>query len=82
MKAILVRRLRSLLIAVLFLFSFATVTAPKYADAQTTRSGHEFDYYSDSTYTTLVGVAIFCNSGQTFRWGTTTPYSIISDSGC
>jgi len=82
MKAISVRRLRSLLIAALFLFSFATVSAPTNAGAQITRSGHEFDYYSDSTYTTLVGVAIFCNSGQTFRWGDVTPYSIISDSGC
>jgi hypothetical protein len=82
MKAISVRRLRSLLIATLFLFSFATVSAPTNAGAQITRSGHEFDYYSDSTFTTLVGVAIFCNSGQTFRWGDATPYSIISDSGC
>jgi hypothetical protein len=77
-----VPRLRSLFVAVLFLFSFASVSAPKNAGAQITRSGHEFDYYSDSTYTTLVGVAIFCNSGQTFRWGDVTPYSIISDSGC
>lgn len=76
------RFLRSILLSFMFLTSFA-LTAPTVSlVAQETRSGHEFDYYSDDTFTTLVGVQIWCNNGSHFGWGRITPYVIISDSGC
>ena len=77
MKYKALRCLRSVFLAALFVLS---VAAPSLA--QETRSGHEFDYYSDDTYTCLVGVYIYCSDGSLTSWGSRTPYSIVSDSGC
>jgi Family of unknown function (DUF6289) len=48
----------------------------------TTRSGHEFIYYSDATYTTVVGVQVWCSNGSHSGWGQVTPYYKIEPSGC
>ena len=82
MKYRTLRRLRSLFLAMLFVLSVAAPLSMNRAQAQETRSGHEFDYYSDDTYTCLVGVFIYCNDGSLSSWGRTSPYSIVSDSGC
>src|SRR5262249_16046314 len=76
------RFLRSILLSGTLLLSFGLTSPTVSLSAQQTRSGHEFDYYSDDTYITLVGVQIWCNDGSHFGWGQTSPYSIISDSGC
>jgi hypothetical protein len=76
------RFLRSILLSIMVLTSFALTAPTIKLAAQETRSGHEFDYYSDDTYSCLVGVQIWCNDGSHIWWGTTSPYSIISDAGC
>ncbi|HEY6252001.1 MAG TPA: hypothetical protein VI685_18755 [Candidatus Angelobacter sp.] len=76
------RRLRSIFLAVLFVVSAGAPSLLNRAQAQETRSGHEFDYYSDDSYSCLVGVFIYCNDGSLSSWGRTSPYSIVSDSGC
>lgn len=82
MKHRTLRRLRSIFLAVLLVVSVGAPSLLNRAQAQETKSGHEFDYYSDDTYSCLVGVFIYCNSGETISWGRTSPYSIVSDSGC
>lgn len=82
MKYTTLRLLRFIFLAALLAVSAATPMAVNRAQAQETKSGHEFDYYSDDTYSCLVGVFIYCNSGETISWGRTSPYSIVSDSGC
>lgn len=66
----------------MFLLSFASPLSTKDLQAQTGKLGNEFDYYSDDTYSELVGYRIYCNSGQSFSYGTTSPYVIVSPSGC
>jgi hypothetical protein len=74
------RFLRSILLCSFLLVSFG-LTAPTLSlEAQDTRSGHEFDYYSDATYSCLVGIAVWCNDGSNYRYGQVTPYVIVSDS--
>jgi hypothetical protein len=76
------RFLRSILLSGMLITSFG-LTAPTLSlSAQETRSGHEFDYYSDDTFSCLIGVQIWCNDGSHSGWGQTSPYAIISDSGC
>ena len=83
MKFIPVRRLRTLFLAALFVFSFSTLSAPKYAGAQgVTKTGHEFDYYSDATHAHRVGVMIVCSDGRVFRSGQITGFVVIGPSGC
>ena len=82
MKSLTLRRLRSIILAMLLAASVAAPTMLTRAQAQETRSGHEFDYYSDDTYSCLVGVFIYCSDGSLSSWGRTSPYSIVSDSGC
>ena len=82
MKIASARLSRLVVTAALFLISFASPFSTKDAQAQIGKQGNEFDYYSDDTYSTLVGYRIFCNSGQSFFWGTTSPYVIISPAGC
>jgi len=82
MKIVSAKLSRLAVLAALFLVTFASPLSVKDAQAQTGKLGNEFDYYSDDTYSTLVGYRIFCNSGQSFFWGTTSPYVIISPAGC
>lgn len=47
----------------------------------TTRTGHEFHYYSDASHTTVVGDCIYC-VGSSRCWGTITPYYTIVNYPC
>ena len=82
MKSRIIRYLRFALVTILFVMTFASLSSSPKLEAQQTRSGNEFDYYSDDTYTELVGVWIWCSDGSNYRWGQTSGYSIISPSGC
>lgn len=82
MKIASARLSRLVVLAALFLIGFVSPFSTKDAQAQIGKLGNEFDYYSDNTYSTLVGYRIFCNSGQTFIWGRTSPYVIVSPAGC
>lgn len=77
-----IRCLRPLLFAILLVLSFTTLSEPKFAQAQITRTGHEIDFYSDATFTHLVGFIAFCRNGQTIREGQTTQFSKVVASGC
>lgn len=50
-----------------------------------TRCGTEFYYYSDASYTEVVGVYLWlpeeCGCGF-YHWGTITPYKTVQDSTC
>jgi Family of unknown function (DUF6289) len=72
---------RLLPLAAIFAFAVLMAGAPRSSTAAT-RSGHEFIYYSDATYTTVVGVQVWCNNGSHSGWGRITPYDKIEPSGC
>jgi hypothetical protein len=74
--------LRLVVLSGVFLLSFASPISTRDLQAQTGKLGNEFDYYSDDTYSTLVGYRIYCNSGEFFSYGTTSPYVIISPASC
>lgn len=76
------RRVRFALFVGLMVFGFISFTSTERLQAQDTRSGNEFDYYSDDTYSEQVGVWIWCSDGTNYRSGQTTPYYIISPAGC
>jgi hypothetical protein len=76
------RLLRVAVLGGMFLLSFASPLSTKDLQAQTGKLGNEFDYYSDDTYSELVGYRIYCNSGQSFSYGTTSSYVIVSPAGC
>ncbi len=82
MKTTSKRFLRLAVLGAMFLMSVASPLSTKDLQAQTGKLGNEFDYYSDDTYSELVGYRIYCESGQTFSYGTTSPYVIISPAGC
>lgn len=71
----------SLLLAALTVALTLAVPAPASAD----RCGTEFYYYSDATYTEVVGVwgwlPYHCNC-QSYMWGEITPYKEVRDSWC
>jgi hypothetical protein len=56
------------------------VPAPRSLGAET-RTGHDFTYYSDNTYTTIVGYQFWC-IGYNGGWGDVTPYVVIGDYPC
>lgn len=68
------------LMGVLALVLLLAVPGAQPVQAQT-RSGHDFTYYSDNTYTTVVGYRFWC-IGYNGGWGTTTPYAVIGDYPC
>jgi len=74
--------LRLVVLGSMFLLSVASPISTRDLQAQTGKLGNEFDYYSDDTYSELVGYRIYCESGQSFSYGTTSPYVIISPAGC
>ncbi|MBZ5521027.1 MAG: hypothetical protein LAP21_02085 [Acidobacteriia bacterium] len=80
MKARISSRLRFALLSILFVLTFSLIT-PSQAQ-QTTRTGHEFIYYSDATHTTQVGIWIICQNGTSFRSGQITQFVVIEPSGC
>jgi hypothetical protein len=74
--------LRLAVLSGVFLLSFASPISTRDLQAQTGKLGNEFDYYSDDTYSELVGYRIYCNSGETFTYGSTSTYVIISPASC
>ncbi len=72
---------RRLLLAAIVAFAALMAGAPRSSTA-TTRSGHEFIYYSDATYTKIVGVQVWCSNGSHSGWGQVTPWDKIEPSGC
>lgn len=83
MKHTTLRCLRSSFLAALFVVGVAVPSSMNRAEAQITRSGHEIDYYSDATFTNMVGFVVFCKSGQTIRSGQMTRFSkIITENFC
>ena len=82
MKTISKKFLRLFVLGSMLLLGFVSPMSTSHLQAQTGKLGNEFDYYSDDTYSVLVGYRIYCNSGQTFFYGTTSPYVIIQPAGC
>lgn len=74
-------KLRFIFLTILFVMTFASFSSTPKVQAQT-RTGTEFDYYSDDTFTDLVGVRGWCSNGQSYGFGDVTPYRIVTDSGC
>lgn len=79
-------RLKKALSVVLMLAALTavlTLAAPTPASAD--RCGTEFIYYSDSTYTEVVGVRGWlpynCNC-QSYGWGSLSVYREVTDSWC
>jgi hypothetical protein len=82
MKTISKKFFRLFLLGSMLLLGFVSPMSTRDLQAQTGKLGNEFDYYSDDTYSVLVGYRIYCNSGQTFSYGTTSPYVIVQPAGC
>jgi hypothetical protein len=82
MKQTALRYLRFVVVVTLLILNIAAFSPANRLLAQDGKLGNEFDYYSDDTYTCQVGIAIYCNSGYTYRSGQTTPYVIVSPAGC
>jgi hypothetical protein len=68
------------LVGALALVLLLAVPGARPASADT-RTGHDFTYYSDNTYTTVVGYQYWC-VGYNGGWGTHTPYVVIDDFPC
>lgn len=68
------------LVGVFALLLLLAVPGAKPVSAQT-RTGHDFTYYSDDTYTTVVGYCYWC-IGYNGCWGHTTGYVVIDDFPC
>lgn len=75
-------KLRFIFLIILFVMTFASLSSTPKLQAQQTRGGTEFDYYSDATYSDMVGIRGWCQNGQSYGFGDVTPYYIITDSGC
>lgn len=78
-----VKKALSVLLMLAALTAVLTLAAPTPASAD--RCGTEFYYYSDSTYSEVVGIRgwlpydCFC---QSYFWGEITPYKEVRDSWC
>ena len=75
---------RRLLLALALIVTLAAtfLAAPPRAQATLGRCGNEFYYYSDATYTDLVGYEVYdCNCAHS-SWGLRTVYRVIEPLGC
>lgn len=77
---------RRLVLTVLLMFALIAVfAAAQPSDAQTTRCGTEFDYYSDGTYSCVAGVRgwlpLDCGCAS-YGWGSVTPYRDVTNAWC
>jgi hypothetical protein len=81
------RRIALTVLGLTFLLAFVFALLPGAggeAEAST-RCGTEFYYYSDATYTEVVGVWGWLPTScgcQSYSWGTITPYRTVQDSYC
>lgn len=71
-------------LALLLVLAASAVTLmPATAEAShNTRCGNYFYYYSDATYTTLVGVRFYECDCTLNSWGTISFYRVIESLGC
>lgn len=79
------RRAAWTLVVVFLVAAGVAASMPSAAEAQT-RCGTEFQYYSDATYSDLVGMRGWlpypsCGC-QSYGFGDITPYKIVLDSYC
>ena len=70
------------LVLLLVLAATAVILMPARAEAEHTRCGYYFYYYSDDTYTELVGVRFYECDCRLSSWGTITPYRQLEWQGC
>jgi hypothetical protein len=83
MKTACLRSLRFLLLASLFVLSFAALSSTSNLGASSIgKAGNEFDYFSDATLKHQVGFVIFCRSGQVIRSGRMTQFVKVQPAGC
>lgn len=81
------RKVQLALLGLAFLIALAAAFLPgldREAEAAT-RCGTEFYYYSDASYTEVVGVWLWLPEAcgcQSYSWGTFTPYRTVQDSTC
>jgi hypothetical protein len=74
------RTLLAILAIVLTGLTYLSTATPK-ADACWAAGTH--NYYSDCSYTTLVGqLTVFCACGGASSWGTATSYDIFTQTDC
>jgi hypothetical protein len=71
----------TLLVLAVTVLATLSVPAATQADDRT-RTGHEYYYYSDNTFTTLVGFEVWCSNGSHSGWGCHTSFVEIEDSAC
>lgn len=81
MKTACLRSLRFLLVASLFVLSFATFSSIR-LEGSIGKAGNEFDYFSDATLRHQIGFIIFCRSGQIIRSGQTSQFVKVQPAGC
>lgn len=73
------------LLALLVVLAAAFFAAPELGADPKTRCGTQYDYYSDFTYSELVGVRGYTDEAcgcQLYGWGSMTLYRIFSEVGC
>ena len=82
-RPVLVTLTALLALAVVFVVVF--FTAPELGADPTTKCGTQYDYYSDATYSTLIGVRGYTDEAcgcQLYGWGSLSFYRIFSEVGC
>ena len=70
------------LLLLLVLTTTAMILMPAGAEAEHTRCGYYFYYYSDATYTNLVGIRFYECDCRLTSWGTITFYRQLEWQGC
>jgi hypothetical protein len=73
---------RRLLLALALVLTLAATFLAAPGPIRADRCGNEFYYYSDATYTDLVGYEVYdCNCFHS-SWGVRTVYRVIEPLGC
>lgn len=73
------------LLALAVAFGVALFAAPELGAGPTTKCGTQYDYYSDASYTTLIGVRGYTYEAcgcQLYGWGSLSFYRTFSEVGC
>lgn len=73
------------LLALTVVFVVVVFAAPELEADPRTKCGTQYDYYSDSSYSTLVGVRGYTDEAcgcQLYGWGSISLYRIFSEVGC
>jgi len=82
----LVGRLCKRLLILLVIASLMIALSPAYAPSAKTTTGcfwyQTYNYYSDATHTTSVGLRVYYCDGLIGRWGTQTPHYTVDYCEC